>query len=128
MLVSDGHATHIEAAAVGQVEAPDEQAVLRDVEREQPVAGMGDGAIALEQRLRIPGLEPARAAGHALGQGPHGQDAVVGGVEVGALEAQLVVSLHAGIVAARAVGSKRRRRRIIEAASASLPSHQRGVC
>ena len=56
VLVSDGHATHIEAAAVGQVEAPDEQAVLRDVEREQPVAGMGDGAIALEQRLRIPGL------------------------------------------------------------------------
>ena len=40
-------------------------------------------------------------AGHALGRAPHGQDPVVGGVEVGALEAQLVVTLHAGIVAAR---------------------------
>ena len=93
MLVGDGQATHVEAAAVGEVEATDEQPVLRDVERGQPVAGVGDGAVALEQRLRIPGLgEPPRGPGHALGRAPHGHDAVVGGIEVGALAAQLVVT------------------------------------
>ena len=96
VLVSDGHATHIEAAAVGEVEATDEQAVFGDVERGQPVAGVGDGAVALEQRLRTPGLgEPCRA-GHALGRAPHGHDSVVGGIEVRALEPQLVVTQHAG--------------------------------
>ena len=54
VLVSDGQATHVQAAAVGEVEATDEQPVLRDVERGQPAAGVGDGAVALEQRLRIP--------------------------------------------------------------------------
>ena len=61
VLVSDGQATDVEAAAVGEVEATDEQAVLRDVERGQPVAGVGDGAVALEQRLRAPGLGEPRA-------------------------------------------------------------------
>ena len=49
VLVGDGDATHVEAGAVGEVEATHEQAVLRDVERSQPVAGVGDGAVALEQ-------------------------------------------------------------------------------
>jgi hypothetical protein len=61
VLVGDGQATHVEAAAVGEVEAPDEQAVLRDVERGQPVAGVGDDAVALEQGLGTPGLvQPGR--------------------------------------------------------------------
>ena len=54
VLVSDGQATDVQAAAVDEVEATDEQTVLRDVERGQPVAGVGDGAVALEQRLRTP--------------------------------------------------------------------------
>ena len=96
VLVGDGDATHVEAAAVGEVEATDEQAVLGDVERSQPVAGVRDGAVALEQRLRTPALgEPGRA-GHALGRAPHGQDSVVGSIEVRALEPQLVVTQHAG--------------------------------
>ena len=61
VLVSDGDATDVEAAAVGEVEATDEQAVLRDVERGEPVAGVGDRAVALEQRLRTPGLGEPRA-------------------------------------------------------------------
>ncbi len=96
VLVSNGHSTHVEAAAVGEVEAPDEQAVLGDVERSQPVAGVRDGAVALEQRLRTPALgEPGRA-GHAFRRAPHGQDPVVGSIEVRALERQLVVTQHAG--------------------------------
>ncbi len=54
VLVSDGDSTDVEAAAVGEVEATDEQAVLRDVERGQPVARVRDRAVALEQRLRTP--------------------------------------------------------------------------
>ena len=54
VLVSDGQATDVEAAAVGEVEATDEQTVLRDVERGEPVAGVRDRAVALEQRLRTP--------------------------------------------------------------------------
>ena len=95
-LVSDGDATHVEAAAVGEVEAPDEQAVLGDVERSQPVAGVRDGAVALEQPLRTPGLgEPGRA-GHALSRAAHGQDSVVRSIEVRALEPKLVVTEHVG--------------------------------
>ena len=112
MLVSDGQATDVQATAVGEVEATDEQTVLRDVERGQPAAGVDDGAVALEQRLRAPGLgELPRRAGQALGRAPHGHDAVVGGIEVGPLPAKLVVTEHAAIVAAGCVGSKRARNR-----------------
>ena len=122
MLVGDGQATHVEATAVGEVEATDEQTLLRDVERGQPVAGVADGAVALEQRLRIPGLgEPPRGAGQALGRGPHGQDAVVGGIEVGALPAKLVVTQHSRIVAADAVGSKRALGRKMKAVGVGTP-------
>ncbi len=123
VLVSDGHATYIEATAVGEVEATDGQTVLRDVERGQPAAGVGDGAVALEQRLRIPGLgELPRRPGQALGRAPHGQDAVVGGIEVGALPTELFVTRHAGIVAADAVGSKRAHSRKLKAVPRSSPA------
>ena len=73
VLVRDGEATHVQAAAVDEVEAAHEQPVLRDVERGQPAAGVGDGAVALEQRLRVPRLgEPPRGPGQALGRAPHG--------------------------------------------------------
>ena len=114
MLVGDGQPTDVQAAAVDEVEAADEQPVLRDVERGQPAAGVGDGAVALEQRLRTPGLgEPPRRAGQALGRAPHGDDPVVGGIEVGPLPVQLVVTEHERIIAAHAVkqASSRQRRR-----------------
>ena len=96
VLVGNGQAAHVEAGAIGEVEATDEQTVLCDVERGQPVAGVGDGAVALEQCLRAPAPgEPGRA-GHALGRSPHGHDPVVGGIEVGALAAELIVTQHAG--------------------------------
>ena len=104
MLVRDRQATHVQAAAVDEVEATDEQPVLGDVERGQPAAGVGDGAVALEQRLRVPRLgQPPRRPGQALGRVPHGDDAVVGGIEVGPLPVQLVVTEHERIIAAHAM-------------------------
>jgi hypothetical protein len=123
VFVSDGQATHVDAVAVGEVQATDEQTVLRDVERGQPAAGVDDGAVALEERLRTPRLrEPPRRRGQALGRTPHGQHAVVGGIEVGLLAPKLVVTEHAAIVAARCVGSKRvLRRRMNREVSDALP-------
>ena len=129
VFVRDGQATHVQAAAVDEVEAADEQPVLRDVERGQPAAGVGDGAVALEQRLRVPRLgEPPRRPGQPLGRAPHGHDAVVGGVEVGALPVQLVVTMHGAIVAADAIGSKRadgRKMRPLRRRSATSPPPQK---
>ncbi len=96
VLVSDRHATDVEAAAVREVESTYEQAVFGDVEGSQPVAGMGDGAVALEEGLRTPGLSEPGRAGHTLSRAAHGQDSVVGSIEVRALEPKLVVTEHVG--------------------------------
>ena len=95
VLVGDGQATYVEAAAVDEVEATDEQTVLGDVERGQPMAGVRDGAVALEQRLGIPGLgEPRPCAAMPSAEPRMASDPVVGGIEVRALPAQLVVTEH----------------------------------
>ncbi len=92
VFVGDGRTPYVQAAPVGKVETTHEQAVLRDVERREAVARMGDGAVALEQRLRAPALGLPGRAGHALGRAAHGHHPVVRGIEVVPLQAQLVVT------------------------------------
>ena len=101
--VGDRQPSHVQAAAVDEVEAADEQPVLGDGERGQPEAGVSDGAVALEQCLRVPRLgQPPRGPGEDLRRVPHGDDPVVRRIQIGPLPVQFIVTEHERIIAAHA--------------------------